>query len=400
MSRRLEFVLLAQQSGVDLSALCRRFGISAKTGWKWRKRFAEAGATGLANRSRRPHCSPDQTPEKVAKKVLAVLDNNPTWGGRKLRERLLYVGEDNVPAASTCTEIIRRAGRLSPEPSARGPLQRFERGLPNELWQIDHKGHFATQCGRRCHALTAIDDHSRFNLILAASANERGATVQQHLTAAFTLYGLPEALLCDNGPPWGHGDPTCPYTTLTVWLLRLGVHVLHGRPYHPQTQGKEERFHRTLSRDLISRHTWRDLNHCQEAFDHYRQLYNCERPHHSLTGVPPITRYRPSPRGLPETLPPIEYPADAIVRIVPSSGYLVFQNQTWYIGQPFAGCPIALRTDHIRDGLWNVSFASTQLGQMDFTAPLQPKRSARPIYPPSEAGKSDLLPSFLSDQSG
>src|SRR5204862_1713585 len=142
----------------------------------------------------------------------------------KIRRRLLDLGRTVVPAASTCTSILHRAGAFAEraEPPA-GPLQRFVRAQPNELWQMDFKGDVPTQAGPRCHPLTVLDDHSRFNLVLAAAANQTGATVQQALTSAFATYGLPEAILCDNAPPWGATDPVCPYTSFGVWLLRLGV---------------------------------------------------------------------------------------------------------------------------------------------------------------------------------
>jgi hypothetical protein len=254
--------------------------------------------------------------------------------------------------------------------------------MPNELWQADYKGDFPTQSGARCHALTVLDDHSRFNLVLAAKSNQRGTTVQAELSTAFSLYGLPDAMLFDNGAPWGCADPTCPYTTFTVWLLRLGIRVLHGRPYHPQTQGKEERFHRTLKGDVISQHTWRDLSHCQSEFDSYRHTYNCERPHRALGGATPLTRYRPSPRGLPDALPPIDYCQSTMVRTIRRCGLITLGGQTWYVGKPFAGLPIGLR--EVTDGQWDVFFSFHRLGRIDLTSPRQPKHTARSIYQSSD----------------
>ena len=253
MSQRHEFVLLAGEAGSNFRQLCRRFGISPKTGYKWRQRFRSDGVAGLADRSRRPKTSPRLTAAAASAEVIAVRQAHPTWGGRKLHRRLRDLHCEMVPAASTCTAILRRAHLLVPGAGlAHTAVQRFERAQPNELWQMDFKGHIPTQAGPRCHPLTVLDDHSRFNVVLAACGDETGATVRTALTAAFGRYGLPEALLCDNGPPWGRSDaPGGPaHTALTVWLLRLGVRVLHGRPYHPQTQGKEERFHRTLRRSV------------------------------------------------------------------------------------------------------------------------------------------------------
>lgn len=385
MSQRHEFVLLAAQAGANIRQLCRSFRISAKTGYKWLQRFRAEGMSGLADRSRRPKRSPQQCAESMASAVVALRQEHPTWGGRKLRRRLQDLGESKVPAASTCTAIVRRAQLIAPEASAHAtPWQRFERAQPNELWQIDYKGHFALQGGGRCHPLAMLDDHSRFNLVLSAEANEQGGTVQAALETAFVQYGLPEALLSDNGPPWGSSDPTCPYTTLTVWLLRLGVRVLHGRPYHPQTQGKQERFNRTLTADLLRQHTWRDLAHCRAQFARFRHCYNCERPNDALQGATPISRYRPSVRVWPATLPPIDYPLDTHVVTLRRSGLLTFKGQSWYVGKPFGGLPIGLRPSAQADGQWEVSFAQHRLGSLDLTSPRQPKHSARTIYlPPS-----------------
>lgn len=383
MSQRQEFVLLATQVGANVRHLCRVFRISAKTGYKWLQRFRHEGISGLADRSRRPKRSPKQCSGPIAAAVIALRRRHPTWGGRKLRRRLQDLGERTVPAASTCTEIVRRAELIAPAASAHAPWQRFERAQPNELWQTDYKGHFATQCGGRCHPLAVLDDHSRFNLVLAAERNEQGRTVQAALSAAFAQYGLPEALLCDNGPPWGASDPTCPYTALTVWLLRLGVRVLHGRPYHPQTQGKQERFNRTLEAELLRQHTWRDLAHCREQFARFRHCYNCERPNDALQGATPISRYRPSVRPLPPQLPPIEYPLGTQVVTLRRSGLLTFGGQTWYVGKAFGGLPIGLRPSAQADGQWEVFFCHHRLGHLDLISAREPKHTARSIYHPS-----------------
>jgi transposase InsO family protein len=379
MSLRHEFVILAGQPGVNIQRLCRRFDISRKTGYKWLERYRAGGVAALGDRSRRPRQFPAQCPAAVAAEVLALRGQHPTWGGRKLRRRLQDLGRAEVPAASTCTEILRRAEQLQPAAVTR-PLQRFTRAQPNELWQLDFKGDFPTQCGARCHPLTMLDDHSRFNLALEAASRETTPVVQDALTAAFQRYGLPDAILCDNGAPWGNpGGGT--HTVLTVWLLRLGVRVVHGRPYHPQTQGKEERFHRTLKTELLSRHTWRDLAHCARLFPAYRHTYNCERPHDALDGATPASRYAPSPRTLPAALPAIEYASDTQLRTVREKGVITFGNQTWVIGRAFAGLPVGLRPSAQADGQWEVFFSFHRLGLLDLATPKQRKHRVRPLLP-------------------
>lgn len=379
MTQRCEFVRLASQPGVNRRELCRRFRISPKTGYKWLRRFAQGGEAALFDRSRRPQHSPKLISVTMSERVIALRGDNPGWCGRKLHRRLQDLGEQ-APAASTCTEILRRANLLGPGSEAVKPVQRFERAAPNELWQMDFKGHFPTQAGVRCHPLTMLDDHSRFNLVLAAVGDQTAATVQSALHRAFSLYGLPEAMLCDNAPPWGCPEPVCPYSSLGVWLLRWGVSVRHGRPYHPQTQGKEERFHRTLDHELLSRHTWRDLAHCAEHFVRYRQVYNCERPHDALGGATPISRYRPSPRSLPAVLPVIEYPLHTLVRKVRTYGVITWHNRSWYIGRAFGGQSIGLRPSPQTDGLWEVHYGIHHLGHIDLRAPTSPKHQLQSIY--------------------
>jgi transposase InsO family protein len=322
--------------------------------------------------------------------VLALWRVEPTWGGRKLHRRLQDLEQVPVPAASTCTAILRRAGLLRPAGShPPTPWNRFEREQPNELWQMDFKGHIATQAGPRCHPLTVLDDHSRFNLVLMACANETGPTVKAALTAAFGCYGLPQSLLCDNGPPWGCAEPVCPYTSVTVWLLRLGVRVLHGRPYHPQTQGKEERFHRTLNRDLLTQHTWSDLAHCAREFSRFRHRYNCTRPHDSLAGATPVSRYRPSPRNLPADLPAIDYPLHDTVKRVRTEGAIFLGGRSWYVGRAFGGLPVGLRPSAQTDGQWEVYFCDHRLGHIDLTTPPTAGPRSRSIYTTPSSSSPD-----------
>lgn len=380
LSQRQEFVRLAQQADVNFRELCRRFGISAKTGYKWRNRHRAGGDEALTERSRRPKTHPGLCSAEVTGRVLELRREHPSWGGRKLRRRLQDLGEAKAPAASTCTAIVRRSGLPMGESAKHTADIRFERTWPNELWQMDFKGHFGTLAGHRCHPLTVLDDHSRYNLVLAACANEQTTTVCSSLTDAFKCHGLPAAILCDNGAPWGRGDDQSPHTALSVWLLRLGVRVLHGRPYHPQTQGKDERFHRTLNQDLIQTRTWSDLAHCAREFPRFRHVYNCERPHDALAGATPLSCYQPSPRSMPSTLPLPEYPSSDTVRVVRSAGMLTFGAQTWLIGRAFVGLPVGLRPSAQADGQWEVFFSHHRLGLIDLTSSRLPKHRLRSIY--------------------
>jgi len=252
--QRRRFIEEFTAPGANRSEVCARWDLSRQAGYELLKRYRASGAAAFRDASRRPVHSPSKTPAELEAQVLAVREEEPGWGGRKIRRRLQNLGVLDVPAASTITAILQRNGRIDPAESAkRKPFVRFERAQPNELWQMDFKGHFALGNGARCHPLTILDDHSRYCLELCACADEQRATVQQRLEQVFTRYGLPESMLMDNGPPWGtEGRPG--YSGLEIWLMRLDIRVLHGRPRHPQTQGKEERFHRTFKDDVVKRY--------------------------------------------------------------------------------------------------------------------------------------------------
>jgi len=361
MDLRMEFVMLARQPGANLSALCRGFGISRKTGYKWLQRAA-SGSTELSDRSRRTRSSPHQTPRPMEAAVLRVRREHACWGGRKIARRLVDLGYVGVPAPSTVTAILRRHGVTLGQAGTPAAFRRFERSQPNELWQMDFKGHFALARGR-CHPLTVLDDCSRFSLCLEACGNQQGQTVQGHLRAVFRRYGLPQWIIVDNGSPWGDRAQT-PYTPLGVWLLRLGIGLSHSRPYHPQTLGKDERFHRTLKAEVLGGPPFDDLEHCQQAFDRWRLVYNCQRPHQALDMAVPATRYRASVRAFPETLPPIEYAPDHHVRRVQKQGWISFKGISARLPKAFTGYPVALVPD-TTDGVWKIIFASRKIATLD-----------------------------------
>lgn len=341
MSLRLEFVMMAQQPGANMRELCRRFKISPTIGYETLARFKEGGVEALAERSRRPHHSPARTATEVEQRVVALRKKHPAWGGRKLRRRLKDLGYEDLPAPSTITGILHRHDLISAEQSQQSQAwQRFVRREPNQLWQMDFKGHFALSNGR-CHPLTVLDDHSRFNVLLQACVDQKENTVMAALRRAFEIYGMPDAILCDNGSPWGSGGYE--HTGLSIWLLRLGIGVYHGRAYHPQTQGKEERFHRTLNAEVIQRGGWSDWAQVQKGFDDWRCIYNCQRPHEALAMATPAARYTVSQRIYPTQLPALEYAPEVQVRRVDPNGHISYRNRLWKIGRAFHQQSVGLR---------------------------------------------------------
>ena len=367
MSLREAFIHRAQVSDVNFASLCREFGISRKTGYKWLARYQQSGVAGLKDRSRRPHHSPNQTPAEIEQLIVSTRQHHPRWGARKLRAFLSQQGHQGLPAASTITAILRRYQLLDAAESPKHrPYKRFERQAPNQLWQMDFKGEFALTSQQMCYPLTLLDDHSRFSLGVFACADTAGATIQPLLVSVFREYGLPDAVLMDNGSPWGNGNAA--HTYFSVWLMQLDIQVLHGRAYHPQTQGKIERFHRSLKAEVLEQATFRNFRDCQTALNHWRTLYNTQRPHEAVDDQPPITRYQCSARPYPETLPPISYPADATIRKVNTQGRISFRGRLCPVGGAFRGLPVAIYRHHLIEGVFDVYFRRTRIAKLDFNS--------------------------------
>jgi len=335
---REEFIALAEQDGANVRQLCKRYGISPSTAYKWLGRHRKGEA--LSDRSRRPHASPERSEEALERAILAVRDAHPAWGARKIKHRLEGAGHA-MPAASTVHAILARHGRISvPTDATRSTYQRFEHLAPNDLWQMDFKGHFALRSGR-CHPLTILDDHSRYSLCLAACVEQSRQTVQAHLTATFRRYGVPWRMTMDNGPPWGSHGRT--YTRLDVWLMKQGVRVGHSRPYHPQTQGKDERFHRTLQVELLQGRTFEDASATQRAFDHWRSVYNHQRPHEALAMHVPAQRYCAALREYQDRPPAPDYDDPQRVRRVQDGGLVTWKGHDYSVGTAFIGEPVIVR---------------------------------------------------------
>jgi transposase InsO family protein len=363
MDARSEFVMLASEEGSNVRQLCRRFGISPTTGYKWLERWRAGGMSGLQEQSRRPQTSPARSATAIEEAVLAIRAEHPAWGGRKIARRLKDLGREAVPAPSTVTAILKRHGvELGKFGGGSPAFTRFERSRPNELWQMDFKGHVAMHTGR-LHPLTVLDDHSRFSVVLAACANERTETVQKHLVAAFRRYGLPERLITDNGSPWGDG-PGSPFTPLGVWLIEHGIKISHSRPYHPQTMGKDERFHRSLKAEVLSGPPFADLAAAEQALDRWRTVYNTQRPHEALELSVPVSRYQPSPRNYVETIVPFEYAPNDVVRRVQQGGHVSFRGRNLKVPKAFRGKDIAFRPT-TEDGVFDVVFRTQTMASVD-----------------------------------
>lgn len=347
MSLREEFVALARQEGANRRELCRRFGISPQTGYKWLARIATLGAAG-----------PGETSPGLQQSIVSLRQQHPAWGARKLALRLSDLGQGCL-APSTVNSILKRHGLISAQASSAATAwQRFEHEAPNSLWQIDFKGYVSTAAGP-CHPLTLLDDHSRYNLALRACARQQTASVKEQLQDVFSRYGLPVRINADNGAPWGSPCEPGQLSELALWLIRLGVRVSFSSPYHPQTNGKDERFHRSLKAELLAGRSFQDLAQAQQQFDRWRRICNHKRPHQALGMNIPASRYRASERAYPKT-PPVEYGLDDTVVKVGWLGETRFK-----LSAALKDHEVALRAHPARDGCYDVYFVHHKLREID-----------------------------------
>lgn len=326
--QRKEFAQAAMDR-CNFSALCREFGIDRHTGYKWLERY-RAGDV-LRDRSRRPHTSPTRTPEEVEALILAVRAENPGWGARKIHDVLLQAGHPYVPCAKTVNNVLNRYGCISPEESQkRKPFVRFEKERCNQMWQADFKGEFRMDDGKQCYPLDIIDDHSRFVIRIAPHLGTANVVIPV-FRGAFREFGLPDSVLSDNGSQFAGFRKG--YTRFERWLMDLDILPIHGRIKHPQTQGKIERFHRTMKQELLNHTPITDIADAERKLSLWRDKYNNLRPHEALGMRRPAEVYEPSRRPYCEEIRPYEYGGEYHVIKVNSWGYVRFANWQIYLSE-------------------------------------------------------------------
>lgn len=330
---RKEFIIAAR-SASNFSALCREFNISRRTGYKWLNRQS------VADLPRAPKSTPTKTSSEIENLILSVRQDNQAWGGKTIRKVLQNQGYVDLPCAKTCNNILKRNNCIDPIESLKHkPYIRYQKDFANEMWQTDFKGDFPLLDGKRCFPLNIIDDCTRFSIIIHPKHNTKGTKETFHI--AFSEYGLPKSVLSDNGPQFSgfRGG----YTLFERWLMELDVLPLHGRIMHPQTQGKIERFHRSMKYELLNFHEFYNLEHADTLLQEWRYKYNNIRPHEALNMKCPADVYVPSEREYDPIIKNYEY--DSIYHIVKvnSWGYLRFANWQTYLSETMANTYVEVR---------------------------------------------------------
>jgi transposase InsO family protein len=336
MDQRTRFVILAKQGQKPIMQLCNEFGISRKTGYKWLNRVKSTGlCNGVKDYSRRPKAITNKISEEVEEAFVDLRKRYPCWGARKLIKIYSDGNKEPVPSERTVNRIICRNGLIEEDKRRIIAKKRFERDNPNDLWQVDYKGEFKYKNKRnKCYPLTIIDDHSRYNLGLKAYNKLSWVDTKTALERTFIKYGMPLEILMDHGSLWYSTQSRyLPWTQLSVWIMMLGVKIIYSGVRHPQTQGKIERYHRTLKYDLIKRQEYTRLDEIQTSFDRFRYEYNNIRPHEGIGMEVPSKRYVRSSREYTGKSIEIEYPENAVVKRLNSCGILNYKGKHWFISE-------------------------------------------------------------------
>lgn len=366
MDERVHFISLVNEADETFTTLCKRFGISRKTGYKWVERYEARGAEGLAERRPVANSCPHRMAKEVLDRVIELRKEHPSWGPKKLRARLESLGLETLPAASTIGDALKKHGLIRPRrrrvhPPMHG-LAVAPTEHPNDTWCVDFKGHFALGDKTRCYPLTLTDHVTRYLLKCEALSKTDEAAVRPHFERAFHEFGLPLRIRSDNGPPFatpGIGG----LSALSVWWIQLGIAPERIEPGHPEQNGRHERMHRTLKAEGVSPPENSHIEQ-QRALDRFRRIYNDERPHEALDMKPPTSRYTPSRRGMPVRLKSPEYPDTMKVRKLDGQGRLCFAGQTTRttVTALLANEPVGI--EPLEQDCWNMYYGPVLLAEI------------------------------------
>lgn len=370
MNERAHFAFACESELYSMTELCRQYGISRKTGYKWLARYRQEGVSGLAEHSRAPQTCPHRMPLDVETALREERGNHPHWGPRKLLARLAVNQPElaeRLPAASTVGDLLKRVGlvearkrRSRPVHSGASPLKQVATA-PNDVWSVDFKGEFRTQDSCLCYPLTVSDALSRYLLACDGLSSTAYEGTQSAFEQLFGRVGLPLAIRSDNGAPFC-SQAIGGLSRLSVWWMKLGIVHQRIKPGKPQQNGRHERMHRTLKAET-ARPPAEDHKRQQERFDAFRKEYNELRPHEALGMKTPAAIWTPPTRSLPASLPEPVYSGHMEIRSVRHNGEIKFLGQRLFLSETLAHERVAL--EEVEDGVWSLFFYNNLLARLD-----------------------------------
>jgi len=364
VEERLRFIARLLD-GEKMAGLCREFGISRKTGYKIFKRYKDCGIDGLTDRSRRPYRQASQLPMQIEKLIVGLKKEYPHWGAPKIREKLKRLYPDmHCPAISTVHAVLDRHGLVKRRKRRRNKACGTALAHvtePNELWCADYKGEFMLADRRYCYPLTITDYASRYLFTVDALSTTKEVYAFSVFERTFKDFGLPTAIRTDNGVPFSSPNALYGLSKLSVWWLRLGIHIERIKPGHPEQNGRHERMHLTLKKEATKPAAENFLVQ-QARFDNFIEYYNQDRPHQALNMKMPAELYKKSPRPY-RGLEDLEYPFHDRTALVTSCGRFCYKRRKINISTVFAGQKIGVK--QVTNSVWLVSFMQYDLGYFD-----------------------------------
>lgn len=367
MDQKVRFVAAMKSEMYSMTELCREYGISRRTGYKWFSRYQREGVLGLEDHSRAPKSRPQAMDPACAALILELRRSRPTWGPRKLLHRLKQEAPDLPwPAASSAGDLLKREGlvadrsRRRAQPHRSAPVTQMDH--PNETWTCDFKGEFRLGDGSLCYPLTIRDGASRALLACSGLRSTQTTTAREVFEETFLSCGLPEKILSDSGVPFAMATAVRRLSTLSVWWIRLGIMPVLTQPGRPDQNGAHEQMHRILKAET-ARPPRYSLPDQQLAFNAFREDYNVLRPHEAIGMRAPFDLYSSSPRPYPSTLPEPVYPGHYEVRKVHRGGEFQLHCSRIFLSETLAGELIGLVEEDHR--IWSVYFGPLLLGRYD-----------------------------------
>lgn len=354
---RKEFVIATAKT-TNFSSLCREFGITRRTGYKWLERAKETER--LTDRSHARKNITNKTDGETEAQILSVRANNPEWGGKTIRQFLVNQGCEQLPCVKTVNNILKRNHCIDESESLkRHAFVRFQREHCNELWQADFKGDFPLLDGSRCFPLDILDDCSRYSIAIFPQNNTQGT--RDCFEQTFRNFGMPKAVLTDNGAQFSgfRGG----YTLFERWLMDLDIFPIHGRIMHPQTQGKIERFHRTMKNELLKYNDFADLEDATRQIQCWREKYNELRPHEALGMKCPAEVYVKSEREYPKRIHEYEYSGTYRMVKVNNWGYLRFDSIQVYLSETMGNTMLEIRPGEA--DYFDICYRNYRIAQVD-----------------------------------